>query len=273
MPIDNGIYTRFKTSSFYTRIDKLLHACTEALLSSIRSCDLCGQKAEHYSMLCNDCYEDIIKFNLPMLDFDLLNWPIFYRAIEPIKFDQLICVAPYQWPYSYWIRRLKYKNHFESANFLSELMFTAWMLNNNNTPSVSNNHKPETIINEASIAVFSVPMHINKWQERGYNQAYLLAQRFSQRAQVSHLSHLLVRCKATINQVGLNGVERRNNLKKAFALTQNIKLPEHIILIDDVLTTGSTANEITQLLKRHGVMKVTVLTLCLALPSHKISGY
>jgi predicted amidophosphoribosyltransferase len=73
----------------------------------------------------------------------------------------------------------------------------------------------------------------------------------------------------TESQVGKSGAERRKNLNQAFSL--NIKpkesLPEHVILIDDVVTTGTTANEICKLLKKSGVQSITLLSLCLAIPS------
>lgn len=72
----------------------------------------------------------------------------------------------------------------------------------------------------------------------------------------------------TSSQVGKTGVLRRKNLVNAFTVVSmgNI-LPKHVLLVDDVVTTGSTASAISQALKQAGVMKVTVLALCLALPT------
>jgi len=224
-------------------------------------CDLCGQKTENNTVLCNDCGNDIARFNLPELNYDLLNWPMFYHAIEPVTFDHLFAIAPYQWPYSRWIIQLKYTGNFEITQLLSKLMIDAWQLN----PAF------EQIAPNNNIGVIAVPIHIKKWQKRGYNQSYLLAQKFCKKTKIPHLGEVLTRSKETIDQVGLTGIQRRKNLKKAFTLQQNITLPDHIILIDDVLTTGSTANEISRLLKQQGVKIVTVFTLCLSVPSQKKS--
>ena len=62
-------------------------------------------------------------------------------------------------------------------------------------------------------------------------------------------------------------MQRRNNLANAFALRHPLtKKIKHVMLIDDVITTGSTASEISKLLKCKGVEKVTVITVCLTLP-------
>lgn len=257
MPTNNGIYTAIKEFSLV----KLISRAAMNILSQVCRCDLCGQRTERYTMICEDCYSDIIKFNLPELQYDLLNWPTFYHTIKPVRFDHLIAIAPYQWPYSRWIIQLKYTGNFEISKLLSELMLVAWQ----SKPAFKEYKEND------SIAVMSVPIHIKKWQKRGYNQAYLLAKCFSKMTNLPNLSHVLIRSKATQNQVGLTGVQRRKNLKKAFVLQEGIALPEHVILIDDVLTTGTTANEISQLLKQHGVKIVTVFTLCLSLPSKKKS--
>ena len=114
-----------------------------------------------------------------------------------------------------------------------------------------------------------MPLHISKWQLRGYNQAHLIAKPFSQLLQLPYQGSALVRIKKNTSQVGQTGTQRRNNLANAFVLPQ--PLPEkvkHVMLIDDVLTTGSTASEISKLLKCKGVEKVTVITVCLTLPKN-----
>jgi ComF family protein len=119
------------------------------------------------------------------------------------------------------------------------------------------------------ILVLSVPLHIIKWQERGFNQAHLIAKPFSQLLQIPYHGSALVRLKKNASQVGQTGAKRRKNLTNAFTLRQPLaKAVNHVLLIDDVLTTGSTASEISKLLKKNGVEEVTVITVCLTLPKH-----
>jgi len=115
-----------------------------------------------------------------------------------------------------------------------------------------------------------VPLHISKWQIRGYNQAHLLAKSFAHHMQLPYDETALIRTKKNISQVGQTGSQRRINLANAFTLAK--RLPnntKHIVLVDDVLTTGSTASEISKILKCIGVDKVTITTICLTLPATK----
>lgn len=226
-----------------------------SLLSHIRKCDLCHEPSDQFSMLCQDCYQEIVRFNLEKVSYDLLNWPSVYQAIQPIKFDHLVAVAPYHWPFDKWVSQLKYQGNFELAPFLSELMADIWL----KQPNIKRDFDEE-------LAIVAVPIHIKKWQQRGYNQAHLLAKQLAKRTNLTYLANVITRIHQTSNQVGLTGAKRRKNLKNAFQLMTNSPLPKHIILIDDVVTTGSTANEITHLLKQNGVKKVTLFTLCVALP-------
>ena len=114
----------------------------------------------------------------------------------------------------------------------------------------------------------SVPLHSQKWQSRGYNQAHFIARHFAERVAIPYLDSALERIKKTTSQVGKTGNERRKNLKNAFAINvNNREVIEHVLLIDDVVTTGSTANEICKLLKKNGTKTVTLMTVSLSLPN------
>src|SRR5690606_5212242 len=91
-------------------------------------------------------------------------------------------------------------------------------------------------------AILYVPMHPARQRKRGYNQAELLAQSAAQSLNIP-LLHALRKTRRLPPQVGLTSKQRRRNLRGSFALTQQ-PLPEHVALVDDVLTTGATANEI-----------------------------
>ena len=99
-----------------------------------------------------------------------------------------------------------------------------------------------------------VPMHPARLRQRGFNQAAELAKHLGRRLKLPYaLSH----CQKIINtvpQAGLNASQRKRNLLHAF---QAKPLPyQHVTLIDDLLTTGSTANELARMLKNQGVTRV-----------------
>lgn len=106
--------------------------------------------------------------------------------------------------------------------------------------------------------VISVPLHRQKEFARGYNQAYLLSRALGRELQLPECSGLLKRQKYTFSQSLLDKKKRLENIKGAFL----VKLPERVagksvLLVDDILTTGSTLEECSRMLKQAGVNKVT----------------
>lgn len=224
---------------------------------NVSNCNLCHNSCQHHSLLCNHCLNDINTFDLQSVYFDLLNWPAIYSLLKPVKFDRLVAIAPHEWPFSLWISKLKYHGHFEYAPLLGNLLAKQW-----------EKHATYYDISPQDIGVISVPIYIKKWQHRGYNQSYLIAESFCKLSKIHHYSQHITRIKEGMSQVGKSGIQRRKNLKEAFSLSDS-SLPSHIILIDDVITTGTTTNEISSLLKKSGVKNITVATITLALPTHK----
>jgi len=221
----------------------------------LSSCDLCGQSCHSYPLLCKYCYEDISLFKLNTVQGDLLNWPAINKALPKHSFDQLICIAPYLWPFTQWLTQLKYQGRYEISELFAQLLNDCWQ-----SLLATSMVVPRPLI-------LAVPLHAKKWQSRGYNQAHLIAHSFSKLADIPYQTQTIIRTVHTESQVGQSGRSRKNNLRNAFAIHINkLALPEHVLLIDDVVTTGSTANEICRLLKQHGVKRITLLCVCLSLP-------
>jgi ComF family protein len=112
--------------------------------------------------------------------------------------------------------------------------------------------------------IVPVPLHRRRLRERGYNQALELALPLARALHVRCRYDVLRRTRDTDTQTTLNAVERRRNLKDAFALYENAALPSHVALLDDVFTTGTTLSECTKVLKRAGVTRVDVWALARA---------
>lgn len=223
-----------------------------SIILTVSECDLCGNTVQKQTILCEACLADLPLFKQAIIQGDLLNWPAINRSLPNIHFDHLFCLSPYLAPFNHWLSQFKYQGRFELATLFASLLAKQWR---------------EIQLTSKVDLVVCVPLHISKWQHRGYNQAHLIAKSFTQLMQLPYEGAALVRIKKNTSQVGQTGTQRRKNLANAFSLkyplTNKIK---HVVLIDDVLTTGSTASEISKLLKHKGVKKVTVITVCLTLP-------
>lgn len=109
--------------------------------------------------------------------------------------------------------------------------------------------------------IVCVPLHASRLRERGYNQALELARPLASTLGLPLAADALVRTRATAAQTGLDGDERRRNLRDAFTVREGIALPAHVAVFDDVMTTGSTLGECARVLRRAGVQRVDVWAL------------
>lgn len=99
-----------------------------------------------------------------------------------------------------------------------------------------------------------VPLHRKRLAERGYNQALELARPLARALAAPVRPQLLERVRATTAQTGLSGAERRRNLRDAF--TTHGEIPARVLLVDDVMTTGTTLTACAAALKRDGAQWV-----------------
>ncbi len=110
-------------------------------------------------------------------------------------------------------------------------------------------------------ALVPVPLHWWKRFRRGFNQSEILAGELSRHTAVPVL-RALRRTRLSLTQAGLSQSERRRNVQRVFAASRRVDLAgKRLLLIDDVLTSGSTANACATALKKAGAYRVDVLTL------------
>lgn len=239
---------------YYQALIKWNHQQLAHLPTQLSCCLLCKQTCQSQPLLCDYCQADLPSFDIDKVANNLLNWPAINKLFPKRSFDQLICLAPYIWPFDQWLRQLKYQQQFELANLLASLL---------------TKHIKQLTEFEDESTLMCVPVHIKKWQQRGFNQAHLIARVFAKNAKLTYCPDTIKRLTFQPSQVGLTGKQRRKNLAHAFNINQreqNEKLPERVILFDDVITTGATVNSICKLLKQKGVKHITVLTVAISLP-------
>lgn len=141
------------------------------------------------------------------------------------------------------IASLKYENHPEIGKLMGIWLGEAWL----NSPAVSQ-HK--------NVRVVPIPLHTNRWQQRGFNQAEIIAKSFCQFTGYKLYSSGLKRIRDTQQMFSLNPAERENNVKNAFILGKDLsKLPINspILIVDDIYTTGTTAREAAKILQANRI--------------------
>lgn len=107
-----------------------------------------------------------------------------------------------------------------------------------------------------------VPLDKRRYRKREFNQAHLLAKVVSRRFGIPLSPFVLRRTRTTLPQTGLNRREREENVKGLFRVAKAKECRgKTILVIDDVFTTGSTANECAKVLSRAGAREVNVLTV------------
>lgn len=142
--------------------------------------------------------------------------------------------------------RFKYKNKREYARFFAReavLRYRGWL--------------------EDVDVIVPVPMYLPKQKKRGYNQAESFATELSRYTGIPVDKNLVVRIKDTRPQKELNDKERKNNLKNAFQIEKSIVQYSHALIVDDIYTTGSTAEAVGKEIKRKGNCQVYLLSICI----------
>lgn len=215
-------------------------------------CLLCGAAGDRGRDLCAGCRRDLLP-----------NRPCCPRCALPLAAAAPACGeclrseppfaaawAPFRYAHPLDLLEARFKFHADLAagRVLASLMIERLAAD---APA-----RPEVIV--------PVPLHHARLGERGYNQALELARPLARASGIRMCHDLLRRVRATPAQTGLDAKARRRNLRDAFALTATDELPEHVVLLDDVMTTGATLREAARCLGRAGVQRVDVWALARA---------
>lgn len=214
------------------------------------TCCFCGKIGK--APVCNECKEKVIYIQEPRCK--KCGKPIRYDWQEychdctkkPPAYEQGKSVWLHKAPVSTSIYHFKYHNRRIYAEFYAEEMYRLY---------------GDWIQRNRIEAIVPVPLHASKKRKRGYNQAELIAKKLGEKCNIPVQKKAVRRIFATKPQKGLDVRQRRKNLQQAFAVTKAWKRVDHVLLIDDIYTTGSTICAITEKLKENGAKKVWFLTI------------
>ena len=165
---------------------------------------------------------------------------------EPPPFETAFCLFRYEDPVDQIIVRLKFQHDIAAARVLGTLLARAY--------AASGRPLPECLV--------PMPLHAARYRERGFCQTSLVAQHAARRLRhpAGHAlplrPKLLQRVRGALAQSSLGAGERARNLLGAFRCPPVPRPPRHVALLDDVLTTGSTALAAIAALRAGGVERV-----------------
>lgn len=227
-------------------IQTYFNAFTELLYPNL--CPACSNHLIENQKLCFEC-----EANLPLTDFHLHN----ENEITE-KFDGRILIenggALFRFTKSgrvqELIHQLKYRGNSEIGIHLGR-MYGEILKENNAFETVD--------------LIIPVPLHPKKEKQRGYNQSDMIAQGMAQTLFIPWQRDILIRTEYTTSQTKKSNFDRFENVKKAFAISNpNLLKNKHILLVDDVLTTGATLEACAlNLLEMEGC-KVSIAVLAIA---------
>lgn len=214
------------------------------------TCLLCGRRGQPHIDVCSECARE-----LPYVE------AVCRRCASPLSqhgvcgkcqqkqpsFDQVVAVFQYQEPVDHLIQALKFDAKLCNARLLGDLMAKRLMYE----------PRPDVMV--------PVPLHSKRLRKRGFNQAMELARPIAKALQIPLKADLCRRTRNTPSQTALDAAQRRRNLKNAFVI-DTLNGVEDVVIVDDVMTTGSTVEAMARVFKDAGVRRVRVWCCARALP-------
>lgn len=224
------MYQKIKSITQQWRLPSVCAVCCQNHTGLFTVCSFCEQLLTPLGPACRYCRHPLVDSAFAVCGHCVKKRPDFDAVFTAYRFNSLLrCL----------LHDYKYRQALHLRSFLVKLMKAA----------LPEHYRSDCLI--------PVPLHARRLRQRGFNQTAELAKRLAGELMIPYS---LTHCHKRINtptQAGLSGRQRRNNLKQSFTVKP---MPyAHVTLVDDLLTTGSTASELARGLKQQGVQRVDVL--------------
>ena len=202
------------------RANKIFGVCRsyrQELPWAVHGCQRCANPVLSISSLCGKCLQ------------------------KPPIYDDMLALFYYRSPIDHLLTSLKFSNQLIYAQLLGQLL----------AEHIKNHYltrpKPELII--------PMPLHASRLRQRGYNQAVELSRPIAKTMNIPLSFNQCQRIIATEPQSSIPAAARQQNVKNAFAIVAPISA-KHVAIVDDIVTTGSTVDELIKILHRSGVTTI-----------------
>lgn len=205
------------------------------------SCLLCAADSAS-SLLCPACTADLPRQATTVCPQCAIETPLGERCgtclKSPPAFTRTIAPLRYEFPVDRLIQALKYSHRLPLANWFGNCL-------------------SEQITADEHDLLLPLPLHPSRLRERGFNQSVEIARAIHRRLGIPMNVDCLSRVRATPPQAALPLKERAKNVRGAFECTTDLS-GKRILLVDDVMTTGSTLRECARILELHGAAQITL---------------
>ena len=221
-----------------------------------KSCLLCG--AISGEDFCAACSRDLPQ--PPAIHCPVCLWPAPTGEIcgsclkNPPAFTRTLAALRYAFPADALIHALKYQTNLAIAPVLANL-FIARLKTMKTMPDV----------------IVPMPLHPIRLRERGFNQAMEISRTIAKQTGIALLLDSCNRIKHTPPQTGLPWKERQKNIRRAFSCKIDLS-GKHVAIVDDVMTTGATLNELAKVLRLHGASEISNWVIARTLPEKNHSA-
>ena len=211
------------------------------------TCILCGSSGFNGRDICELCYQRLLRNDLCCYRCaEVFETPMAFPSLcgrclssQP-AFDETYAPFIYQGEMRHLITSLKFGAHYKNARLLGLLLA---------------DHLKQTA--QRPDLILPIPLHKARYRQRSFNQAIEIAKTVSRELRIPLDLNSCLRHRDTPHQTALSAKQRRKNMKNAFSIINPI-IAQHIAILDDVMTTGSTAHELAYVLKKEGVGRVDV---------------
>ncbi len=227
-------------NSLMTQIGKIIypnccHNCHKETTQEDKGlCQECRYKLKLVMNPCKICGEELKEIHSEK--------PICGKCQTTARYyDAVFAPFCYSAPLDKLIQDMKYSKKISNCNLIAELLYEQIILQ-----GVT---RPECLI--------PAPINPNQFLQRGFNQSFEMAKRLGKLLDIPVFNDVIIKKENTERQSKLSYSQRQNNLKGTFYLNKPFSC-QHIAIVDDVVTTTATANEIAKIAKSNGVQAVQV---------------